>query len=334
MVDLNTIKKLALDLTNGSLPDKYDAKNASDVLRKSLIELNGGSSRIDLKAMRRNKNEYFELLEVIIPRIIQEGLRDDEFYNTLVEEHNLNLGDSNVFVADDNTQFIVSEIADGIARPRRQRIGQKTEVAIPTTWHAVSIYEEWSRFVSGRIDWNDIMDKVPAAFKAKFYEDVYAIFSGLATDTVYGANYVASGTYSEDTLLNIVDHVEAAMGVKAAIYGTRAALRRCMVSDAAVMSDEARTSYFDGGYYGKLAGVPLIVVRNVHKAGTDDFIFSDKELYIFGSGDKPIKYVREGEPWVTDTQEGKADKTIEYTYQEKYGVGLVANGRIGKYTMS
>jgi hypothetical protein len=336
MPEYATLARLALDLSKNALPDKYDAKTAGEVLRQGILELNGGKPYIDPKAIRRNKVEFFELIEIIMPTVIREGLKGDEFFNQLVDERDLSLGDSNLFIADDNTQFVVSEVADGIAYPRRQRIGMKTTVSVPTAWQEIRVYEEWSRFMAGRISWNNILDAVPRAFKTRFYELAFAAFSALtATSAVYGPDYIVSGTYDEEELLKIVDHVEAATGKSAFIVGTRPALRKCETSDLIILSDEAKSAYYNSGYYGKLAGVPMIAVRNVHKPGTDTFIFHDDQIYIFVSDDKPIKYVREGDVWVSDRAEGNlADKTLDYSYQEKFGVGVVANGKLGKYTIT
>lgn len=331
-MEKNKIILLARDLTRGQVSGNYSAAESSEVLRQALIEANGGSSKVDLRSMRRNKADIFEILEEILPVVVQEGMANDNFLTNFLEEHNVAAGDAPSFTAEDNSQFIVSEIADGIARPRRQRIPHKTSVTIPATWHAVRMYEEWSRFMAGRIDWNELVDRVGRAFREDLYQDIYTAFSGITASTAgLNSTYVGSGSYNEETVLAIVDHVEAATGLRAMIVGTRPALRKCT---SAVVADEAKTAYYNSGFYGKLAGVDMVAVRNIHAPGTDTFMFADNVIYILASGDKPIKLIREGDPWVDDRMEGNADKTIEYTYQEKYGVGLVINNKMGKYTIS
>lgn len=330
-MERNAIVNLAVDLTRGRVAGNYAAGESSEVLRQALIEVNGGSSKIDLKSLRRHKAEMFELIEEIMPVIVEEAMRDDVLFVDFVDERNIALGDEITFYADADTQFIVSEIADGIARPRRQRIIEKTPVTVPATWHAVRIYDEWSRFMAGRIDWSELVDRVARSFKNAIYADVFAAISGITASTAgLNSTYVVTGSYSEEGLLAVVDHVEAATGRRAVIVGTRPALRKCT---SAVVADEAKTAYYNGGYYGKLAGVDMVAMRNTHIPGTDTFMFSDNDLYIIASDDKPIKLVREGDPWIEERNEN-ADKTIEYTYQEKFGVGVIINGKMGKYTIS
>ena len=331
-MDKNKIVLLARDLTRGQVANSYSNAENSEVLRQALIDVNGGSTKVDLKSMRRNKTEIFEILEEIIPIIVQDSMRQDSFLVNYMEERNVSAGDSLSFTAEDNSQFIVSEIADGIARPRRQRIPHRSSVTIPTTWHAVRMYEEWSRFMAGRIDWNELVDRVGVAFRNALYQDIFTAFAGISASTPgLNSTYVTSGSYNEEAILAIVDHVEAATGQKAVIVGTKPALRK---GTSAVVADEPKSAYYNGGYYGKLAGVDMVAIRNMHVPGTDTFLFNDNVLYIMATGDKPIKLVREGDPWIDDRMEGNADKTIEYTYQEKYGVGVIINGKMGKYTIS
>lgn len=332
-MDKNSIVRLALDIRHGNVPAEYANQNPSEVLRQALIEANGGSSTFNYKTLRRNKVAIFEIIEELLPVLTQEGLQGDEFWNNLVEDRNVAEGDQNEFVAEADTMFVVAEMADGIATPRRQRIGERTSVTVPTSVHGIRIYEEFARFMAGRIDWNDLVDRVSKSFTAKVREDVFTVFKGI-TDQTPGLNntYVKSGTYSEETLMTLVEHVEAATGENAMIYGTKSTLRKCSPS---VDSSDAKNEFYAAGYYGKIAGVPAVAIKNRHKVGTDEFIIPDNKLWIIAGGDKPIKYVTEGEAFVTEKDAThNADMTLEYTYIEKYGVGLLVNQKLGVYTLS
>ena len=227
MNEKNSIVKLATDMLHGKV-ETYDSKSSEDVLREALIAANGGSSKLNVKALRRNKVEIFEIIEELVPLMVNEGLKGDEFFMNYVEERNLAEGDKNEFVAPDNSTFIVSEIANGIATPRRQRIGEKTVVSVKTTVHAIRMYEEFSRFMAGRIDWNELVAKVAEAFKAAIYNDIYTAFKGISATTVGLSNaYIGTGTADAEKILAIVEHTEAANGESAVIVGTKAALRKC-----------------------------------------------------------------------------------------------------------
>ena len=327
------IVNLANDLTRGVVPAQFSAASTSDKLREQLIEANGGSTVIDYKNFRRNKVEIFEIIEQLIPTITEEGLKGDEFFMNLVEERNLAEGDKDEFVVEENSQFIVARIADGIARARRQRIGETRTLSVGTEWYNVTIYEEFSRFMAGRIDWSKLVAKVGDAFKQFVLNQCFTLFSGISASTPGLSNvYVQAGTYDEDKILTIVSHVEAATGKEAVILGTAAALRKCTTANAA--SNAAKDDLYNLGWYGKLAGIPMVRVRQRHQVGSTNFVFKNDEIYILASDDKPIKYVREGSGLIVDDTSGtNADRSLTYSYSEKMGFGLIVNGPLGKYTI-
>lgn len=327
------IVAMASDLVANKARGNFSQGDNSEALRQALIAANGGSDIVDYRNLRRNKSEIYDIIEEIVPVITREGLSGDEFYMNLVEERSLATGDKNEFVVDDNSTFIVSKIADGINYARRQRIGEKTSVAIDTHIYAITIYEEFSLFMSGKRDWNTFVNKVAEAFKQMLYNKIYATFAAI-DNTTQGMNstYATGGTYDETALLTLIEHVEAATGKNAIIVGTRTALRKC---NSAVLSQNAQDAYYNTGFYGKLAGVPMVAIKNKHVAGTDNFVFPDNKVYVLASDDKPIKVVYEGNGIITETDgASSADGTMSYTYKEKIGVGLLINGKLGVYTMS
>ena len=93
MNEKNSIVKLATDMLHGKV-ETYDSKSSEDVLREALIAANGGSSKLNVKALRRNKVEIFEIIEELVPLMVNEGLKGDEFFMNYVEERNLAEGDS------------------------------------------------------------------------------------------------------------------------------------------------------------------------------------------------------------------------------------------------
>lgn len=333
-MDNKSITKMALDVYRGTVPTEYADKDMAAILRQTLIDLNGGSTKLDYKTLRRNKGEIFEIIEEIIPIMVQEGLKGDEFFLNFVEQKNLKAGDKNEFIVPSNTTFVVSEIANGISTPRRQRIGRKTTLAIPVFTHTIRFYDELRRYLAGRIDWNEFIDYAVRSYKAAVYNDVYTAFAGIAANTNnLSETYVpTAGGYSEAALLELVEHVEAANDKNAIIFGTKAALRKCKT---AVEADEARSDYYNVGHYGKLAGVDMIGLKNRHKVGSEEFILPDNKLWVVAGDDKFIKQVFEGEAFILD-KDGtvNADQTMEYLYTEAWGTAVILSEKIGVYTIA
>lgn len=326
------VVKLAIDLSNNKVQTEFtNGQDAEATLLEEFIKLNGGSTKIDLRSQRRHP-ELFDVLEEIISIKVEEGLKGDEFFMDHVDYKNTGEGDLNEFVAEDNTQFIVSEMANGVLTPRRQRIGEKTKVSIPTVVRGVRFYEELRRLLAGKTDWNDFITKVSKAVIQERYNRIYTVFSGInATTPGLNSTYVYAGSYDEEKLLDIVSHVEANTGVKAHIVGTKKALRKI---STAVVADSQKESYAKVGYYGVVRGVELYDISNVHKIGTDEFIIPDDKVWIIAGDDKFIKFVTEGDGYILDKDSSaNADMSQEYTYLEATGCGLLFSQKIGVYTI-
>lgn len=336
MTDMKEIVKLAVDAYKGNV-EKYSTKQSQDVLRQALIDANGGSTKLDYKAIRDGKcSGLFTLIEEILSRTVVEGLQGDEYFNALVDFRNLAEGDQNVFVVEDNTLFVVSEAADGTQGIRRQRLGGAKETSIPTSLKAVRIYEELNRVLSGRVDFNDFINKVAESFRQKLLNDVYGLWSGATAADLGGVTYFpTAGTYDEEDLLDLIAHVEAVAGGKpATIVGTKKAIRNLIPS---IQGEGFKSDLYNLGYAGKFYGTPVVVTPQRHKVGSTDFVLKDDVLTIIAGDDKPIKVVYEGNPIVLmGDPTTNADFTQEYFYGEKYGMGIVlagGNAGIGRYEM-
>lgn len=337
MAELNDIVKLAIDAYKGSV-EKYSVQKSQETLRNALIEANNGKTALNYKDIRDGKcTGLFTLLEEILNATVIEGLQGDEYFNSLVDFRNVAEGDSPVFVVEDNNLFVVSDAADGTQGIRRQRLSGATEATIPTSMKIVRIYDEMNRVLSGRTDFNKMIDKVSESFRQKLLNDIYALWSGATATQLGGTTYFPeAGSYDEDALLDLVAHVEAAAGgKKATIVGTAKALRKIKES---VDSDGAKDELHNMGYIGKFYGTPVVATPQRHKVGTSEFVLDDNVITIIAGDDKPLKVVYEGDPIILmGDPMSNADFTQEYLYGCKYGCGIVlagGNTGIGRYEIA
>ena len=337
MGEMNDIVKLAVDGYRGSV-EKYSVAQSQEILREALIETNNGKTFLDYKDIRDGKcNGLFSLIETMLDTTVVSGLQGDEYFNNLVEFRNVAEGDSPIFYVKDNDLFTVSEVADGTYGIRRQRLSGTSEVTIPTTLKAVRIYEEMNRVLSGRVDFNELIKKVSESFKQKLLNDIYTLWVGATATQLGGATYFpTAGAYDEDTLLDLVSHIEAAAGGKTAtIIGTKKAVRKIKES---ITSDSAKNELHNMGYIGKFYGTPVVATPQRHKVGSTDFILDDNMLTIIAGDQKPLKVVYEGDPIVLmGDPTTNADFTQEYFYGTKYGTGIVLAGNntgIGRYEIA
>jgi len=331
MADKANLVKLAKGIYNNKFShEKYSKNDAVEVLKQAFIDLNGGSTKLDYKALRRNGAEMFEIMEEILENTVLEGLPDDSFFSQFVEFRNVALGDQNSFYVPDNTMLVVSEIADGTTALRRQRMDVGTNTSIATSWKGIKIYEHLSRLISGRVDFNEMLASLEKAFKLKINDDIYTAFTGAFTSLPGVFNQ--SGSYDEDVLISLVEHVEAATGKNAIITGTMKALRKVTT---ATVSDNAREDVYKMGYYGSFNGTPMMRIKQVHTVGTYTFKLSENDIYVTTSDEKPVKFVTEGEARILSGDAmNNADLTQDYFFANQYGTGVVITDLFGKYSIA
>jgi hypothetical protein len=236
----------------------------------------------------------------------------------------------NEFTTPEKALFYVANTARGTQGIRRQRLNAGTTVSVPTKMRFIKIYEEITRLLSKRIDFNEMIDRVSRSFTKQTLDDIYGCITGLANGTTY---FPTAGSYSEGNLLSLIDHVEADTGQKATIFGTRSALRNLAMTNIA---DSAKEEQYNLGYFGKFFGTNVVCVPQVHAANTSTFKLNDKEIFVIAGDEKPIKFVTEGQGIVKITDPlDNADMTQEFLFGQAYGVALItANNNIGVYTLS
>lgn len=337
MAEMKDIVKVAVDAYRGNV-EQYSVGQSMELLRKALVDANGGSTTLNYKNIRDGKCVgLFTLIEEILSRTVVEGLQGDEYFNALVDFRNVAEGDKNLFEVEDSTLFVVADAADGTQGIRRQRLSGTSEVSIPTSLKTVRIYEELNRVLSGRVDFNTFITKVSESFRQKLLNDIYTLWSGATAADFGGITYFpTAGAYDEDELLELISHVEAAAGGKpATIIGTKKAVRNLKES---IQSNGAKDELHNMGYYGKFFGTPVVVTPQRHKVGSTEFTLDDDMLTIIAGDEKPIKCVYEGDPIVLmGNPMDNGDLTQEYLYCEKYGMGIVlagGNAGIGRYEIA
>ncbi len=331
MSETKTLVKMAKDVYKNKFShEKYSNNDACETLRQAFIDLNGGSTKVDFKTLRRNGAQMFEILEEILQNTVLEGLPEDNFFEQFVEYKNLALGDQNSFYVPDKTMLVISEISDGRASLRRQRMDVGTNTSITTSWKGIQIYEHLSRLLSGRVDFNEMLVALEKAFKLKINDDVYTAFTGAFASLPTG--FTTSGSFDEDSMIDIIEHVEAATGKQALLAGTRKALRKVTT---ATVSDSAKEDVYKMGYYGNFNGTPMMRIKQVHTVGTYTFKLSENDIYVVTTDEKPVKFVTEGEVRIINGDAlANQDLTQDYFCANQYGTGVVITDLFGKYEIS
>lgn len=329
---MENVLTIAIGAIKGTMSGEFSKGQTSEALRKAFIEMNGGSDKLNPKTFVRG-NELYSAVEELIPTIVEEGLKDENPIFRLVEYKNIASGDVNEFSTTGEAVFIVADAAAGIRGVRRQRISGGEKVTVKTSMKIVRVYENLGRLLAGRITFDEFVTGVANSFKKAILADAYAAIAGMTENTAgLSSEYVYAGTFDEDKLLAIIEHVEAATGKTATIYGTKTALRKVT---SATVADEAKSDLYNMGFYGKFNGTAMVQLKQAHKPGTSNFILDDSKVYIVAGDDAPVKMVNEGEGiMITREAADNNDLTQEYVYGQAFGTGVICAEKMGIYTIA
>lgn len=334
--------KLAIDAHRGiGEAAKYSRSDSQAALREALIDLNGGSTKFDARKMRSDKGaEIFALVEEVIQNELNDYWTNNEIVNRIVEYRNIALGDEQEFYVQDEELLAVATLSEGNTNIRRQRLEGGRSFTIPTELHGIKVYEELNRVLSGRVDFNHLIDMAVNSNAKDTYERQMKLWNQLdATSTdaagniILGSKYypTSTGSYVESTLLDLIAEVEADTNENAVLYGTKKAFRTMGAALTQDTSNDMRNEIYNQGYLGKFYGTDCIAMKQTHDLN-GNMLLSDTTIYVVASSEKPVKYITEGEGIILQKDPmSNADLTYEWLYTERNGVGLVVNKKFGKY---
>lgn len=330
MVEKLELVNLGVDLYNKRML-KYTPEQGNEVLRKAFVDILG-TDKPDYRQFRRHKVEVFEIMEEVLSQTITEGIQTP-FFDQFVEYRDLSLGDSAEFIVEDRSMLTVARHAGNHWNIRRQKLNQGETFTVTTEPVAIAIYTDFKRFLAGRIDWSGLIAKVAQALVQEINDRIYTEF--LATITYLPAEFKSTGTFNEDNILNVAEHVQAAnAGSNIIIAGTKAALAK--FSNVETLSDGMKDQLNRNGVLQFWKGYSLMTIPQSHKPNTFQFQLDNNRLLVLPANAKPVKVVREGQPLIKEVSDGltNQDMSMEYKFIEQYGVDTVFNLLYGQVQFS
>lgn len=325
---MNDIAKLAIQVYKGQGDvSKYSHDDRMEVLRKELVQANGGSEKLTPKSFRKYP-VLFEIMEEALDVIIEEGLKGQ--FDGLVETVTIEAGDAKVFTIKENRLFDVGLISNGNGDLRRDRL-DSGEITVRTHIYGVAVYEEMARILTGRVDFAELVNNVAKSYENKIQNDIYnAVYESF---NQLGATYGVTGTFSEEELDELIAHVEASTGMEALIMGTGTALGKVKYAVESNNSIDARNNF---GYYGKYKGTEMMKLKQAHKVGTQEFAIDSSFLLVIPKNpDKFIKLVIEGESTIVEGDgTNRKDFQRDYTFIKKAGIVVLSASKYGIYRIT
>jgi hypothetical protein len=268
-VKFENFSKLMLDTANATFEEGIDAKsaNAQIVARfKKIIGLDENAKRADVrKAIKRNMQVLFDLIEEVVPNLLQTGWQDNPFFNEYVETRNLDIGDAAVFYTEDETLLTVSKLSGNHWDIDRQRLGKGASFTVETSWYGIAVYSEYEKLLTGAEDFATFVNKLYEAVDRFVNESIYQAMLSAAEQLPGGATgsgqWVKTGALTsaeKAVFMQLIEDVQMATGMEVVIMGTKTALSRLEgMQDINWVSEDMKVQRNTTGRIGYFEGIRL-----------------------------------------------------------------------------
>lgn len=289
------------------------------------------------KALRRNRKALNEVLEDVIDTAIASGWDLDPFYNEFVEVKNNALGDTNEFYTDDQTVLTVEEVSGGHHRLLRQKLGNGSRFTVKTNWYGCKVYEDILRFLAGQCDWAKLVQKVYEAYNKNVTDMVASSVFTAAASVTPSTQFNITGELDADTLITLIEDVQAANNSDVILMGGKAALAQLdNLGRTNWISDNMRDEKYKTGVLGYFDGKRLVELKQrfAKNDTSTKLIPTNKILVLPVTDNKFIKLFNEGDIRVSENLDNQnVDDTMDFEIQGKFGVATVISKKFGMYTI-
>lgn len=259
-----------------------------------------------------------EILDVILPATVAESM------GQFATVRNGAWGDSFLIDVPNNDLFVVSELADGIAYGKPQRLHKNQVPLIPTNKN-ITIEEDFYRIIAGKVNLGDWLVRVAISYETKLYADVYNVINGTYA-TLPARLKVAN--FTQDSFVKLAQTVSAINGgAKAVAFGTQLALSKIIPSDSSFKFGLG-SEYNSKGYLGEFMGTSLICLPQVAKAqGDGELLLNDDTVIVVAQGAEKIVAVGfEGETLVFEKDATEnASLLYQYSFNKKYDMKAISS---------
>lgn len=346
---LHAFSKLMLDTANCNFEEGINSKEASEkivAMFKKVIGVNENSTKAEIrKAIKRNQQVLFDLIEEVVPNLLQTGWQENPFFNEFVDIKNIDIGDQNMFYTEDETILTVSKVSGNHWDIDRQRLGKGSSFSVETSWYGIAVYSEYERLLTGAEDFATFVKKLYEAVDRYVNESIYQAMISAAEQLPGGATgsgqWVKTGALDmaeKEVFLQLIEDVQMATGMEVVIMGTKTALSKLEnMQDINWVSEDMKVQRNTTGKIGYWEGIRLVEIKQGFRLNdTSARLVDDKQLLIMPVGDnKFIKMVNEGQPEMRQVNDNTVnlDMTYDYRYMWKFGVAVQIGLLFGVYNI-
>lgn len=329
-LNVNDVRDMAYELYKGRT-SSFSADEANEAIKNIILEAGGCKDKWDMYTFQDNKYKVFKIMREILTPVIAENVIDR--FDAWVDIADIALGDTMEFEVMNQDLFQIGYVADGTSELRRQELTHG-KLAMSTFQLGAKIYCEFDDFRRGRIDFGEWINRLGVSFEVAIGK---LIVSGVEKAYDYlKAPYKETGAFDDDSMIALVQKVEARSRKTAVIYGTKIALsqlRKSAGHDSFSEGDKeaiSRQGHLETFYGTRLQEIPQFV-------GADDkFGLSDKMLYVIPDGTKIVKLLFEGDADVIEVNNPstRMDMQFEYMFMRRVQLGVCKASVYGIYNIT
>lgn len=338
------VKNLMFDLYKDELDDGISKREAEDKLREvslKIFGLNKDSSRREReRAYRDHARQYFDVIEEVTDWTVSTGLKENEWFNALVNYKNLKDGDANLFV-NEHEEVILSVARMGKRHhdTMLQRLPENTTYSVETDVYGAAVGADIDRYLIGQEDWTKLVDAITKAFVVKIQELIFAEILEAPKKLPAQSEFVQTGalnTTNRKKFNKILQNVSVANdNADVVIMGTMVALQELEnLIDVKWVADSQKEDIAKMGRLGNYGRYTLVEIpQRFARNDVTKSMYKDDTLFVFATGDnKLVDMVDVGETLIEEiTDRGTANSNIadimKYEVQRELGVST----RIGRY---
>lgn len=338
------VKNLMFDLYKNELDDGISKREAEDKLREVSLKIFGltkdSSRRERERAYRDHARQYFDVIEEVTDWTVSTGLKENEWFNALVNYKNLKDGDANLFV-NEHEEVILSVARMGKRHhdTMLQRLPENTTYSVETDVYGAAVGADIDRYLIGQEDWTKLVDAITKAFVVKIQELIFAEILEAPKKLPAQSEFVQTGalnTTNRKKFNKILQNVSVANdNADVVIMGTMVALQELEnLIDVKWVADSQKEDIAKMGRLGNYGRYTLVEIpQRFARNDVTKSMYKDDTLFVFTSGDnKLVDMVDVGETHIEEiTERGTANSNIadimKYEVQRELGVST----RIGRY---
>ena len=337
------VKNLMFDLYHNELGEGVTKKEAEEKLRNLSLEIfdltKDASKRDRKRAYEKYGREFFDVIEEVLDYTVSTGLKENEWFNTLVNYKNIKEGDENIFTNKQDAILSVARMGKRHHDTMLQRLPEGEKYAVDTDVYGAAVGADIDKYLIGQEDWTKLVDAVTKAFVVMAQEVIFAELLAAPEKLPVQDGFVETGalnTANRKKFNKVLQNVSVANdNANVVIIGTMVGLQELenliQINWIADSQKESVANIGRLGNYGRyqLVEIPQRFARN----DVTKNIYDDNKLYVFATGEeKLIDFIDVGETIIDEvTERGEANANIsdlmKYEVQREFG----AAARVGRY---